>query len=318
MQAGPHGLEPAPDLSQRFKTELKSASGKATVLGNIDWSFIERKPLLDSANMTPADWELCAKDCLDTEGFTGLVIIHGTDTLSYTASALAYLLADTSIPIVITGSQKPLGIANSDALDNLLGAMLSASQSEAGVWVYFHQQLMPAARTVKKDAIHFDGFAAPRVNLSLPTPKPGKALTPQTKIREWTDINVAVVQMLPGYSPQQLSALIETRPKAIILELYGLGTLADQNTSLLAQLLEAQKRNILLVAISQCYIGTIDFNIYAPGRALKQLGVLNARDMTLEAAYCKIMLLFRLGYSENDIRVLFLTPIANEISQIVL
>lgn len=314
MQAGLQGLEPAPGLARRFNTALNASPDMHHSLRNINWTIVERVPLLDSANMTPSDWESISQACLDTEGLSGLIIIHGTDTLSYTASALAYLLAGISIPVVITGSQKPLDVANSDALGNLRGSMLAASKSEAGVWVYFDQQLMPAARTVKKDAIHLNGFAAPRANASLCAQAPGKALKPQVNLRDWVDVSVAVVQMLPGYSVQQLSALIDTRPCAIILELYGLGTLADQDINLLVQLRKAQNRNIVLVAISQCYVGTINFDIYAPGQALKQLGVLNARDMTLEAAYSKLMLLFHLGYSDEEIRQLFLTPIANEMS----
>lgn len=314
MVSGPQGLVPAPGLRRRFEKALINATDTLHSLNNIRWSFVERTPLLDSANMTPSDWESIASACLDTRGLNGMVIIHGTDTLSYTASALAFLLADTSIPIVITGSQKPLDAPNSDALNNLKGAMLSASKGEPGVWVYFDQQLMPAACTVKKDAIHFDGFAAPRTNPSSGARMPGKALLPQTKLRNWADVSVAVIQMLPGYAVQQLAALIDTRPNAIILQLYGLGTLADQNSELLVQLSKARSKNIMLVAISQCYIGTIDFDLYAAGHALKQLGVSNARDMTLEAAYSKLMLLFRLGYSDEDIYPLFLSPIAHEMN----
>ncbi len=314
MLTGTSGLVPAPGLSQRFETALNTAPDKRDSLRNISWSFVERTPLLDSANMTPADWESIALDCLDIEGLAGLIIIHGTDTLAYTASALAYLLAGISIPVIITGSQQPLGVTSSDALDNLQGAMLAACRGEAGVWVYFHQQLMLAARTVKKNAIHFDGFAAPRAKPALCALANEKPLTPQAMPRDWADVNVAVVQMLPGYSMQQLSALIDTRPNAIILALYGLGTLADQNTKLLALLATARDSNIVLVAISQCYIGTIDFDRYQPGQALKQLGVINARDMTLEATYCKLMLLFRMGYPCVEIPKLLCSSIANEIS----
>ena len=313
MVAGSQGLVPAPDLHRRFEKALSAAPDISHSLRNISWSFIERTPLLDSANITPSDWESIARACRDTRGLSGLVIIHGTDTLYYKASALAFLLADTSIPVVITGAQKPLDVADGDALSNLQGAMLAASKYDAGVWVYFDRQLMPAARTVKKDAIHSDGFAAPRATPPY-AQMPGKALSPQATLRDWSDISVVVVHMLPGYSVKQPSALINTHPDAIILELYGMGTLADQNSELLLQLANARNNNIVLVAISQCYIGTIDFDLYAPGQALKQLGALNAQDMTLEAAYSKLMLLFRLGYPDEDIRQLFLSPIASEMS----
>lgn len=328
MQTSAQGLVPAGDLEPRFRQALANNHDITHQLQNISWSLIERSPLLDSANIVPADWESIARDCRRYGNMQGLVVVHGTDTLAYTASALAFFLHDFAIPVVITGAQYPLGTGAGDAVDNLSGALLAASNTPAGVWVYFHQQLMPASRVVKKDATSLNGFSAPREalckqppSLKMP-PTNGPMLSPvspgggslQSAPRNWPDIHIATVLIQPGYSARQFSALLQSKPDAIILSLYGIGTLADLNHPLLTLLEQAIRLDIVLVAVSQCYIGNIDFDVYRTGHALKKLGVLSAADMTLEAAYSKLAVLFRLGYSIADIRQLFVRPIANEMT----
>jgi L-asparaginase len=314
MRAGKHGLVPAPDLAARLKVLLDASSRYKKQLDAINWSLTETAPLLDSANIVPADWEAMARLCLEHKQADAIIFVHGTDTLAYTSSALAYLLPAIDIPVIITGSQKPLEAPDSDALDNLAGAMLEASRAKPGVQVYFDFRLMPGARVVKKDAIHFAGFDTPRL------PASAKRSTTiqigwQTSHRNWDSIEVACVPMVPGYRPSHLTALIATRPDAMILSLYGLGTFADQNKALLDALATAQKQGIIVVAISQCYIGYIDFSVYATGAQLNRLGVLSGRDITLEAAYTKLMVLLRLGYPAGQIKTLFEQNLSNDISE---
>ncbi len=313
MRAGEHGLVPAPDLATRLKVLLDASSEYNKPLDAINWSLTETTPLLDSANIVPADWEAMAKLCLEHKQADAIIFVHGTDTLAYTSSALAFLLPTIDIPIIITGSQKPLEAPDSDALDNLAGAMLEAGRAKPGVWVYFDFRLMPGARVVKKDAIHFAGFDTPRLPASAEHGTTTR-IDWQGSRRDWDSTEVAYVHMVPGYRPSHLTALIATRPDAIILSLYGLGTLADNNTALLDALGSAQKQGIIVVAISQCYIGNIDFSVYATGAQLARLGILSGRDITLEAAYTKLMILFRLGYSARQIRALFEQNLSNEMS----
>jgi len=304
MQAGAHGLVPASGLAARINVLLDASSKYKNQLDDIEWSLTENTPLLDSANIVPDDWEHMAKLCLEHKGADAIVIIHGTDTLAYTSSALAFLLQDINIPVIVTGSQKPLHAPDSDALNNLIGAMLEARQVPPGLWVYFDHRLMSGVRTVKKDAIHFDGFDTPRL---LQGSKAGvsEKIMWQASARDWDAIQITNVHMMPGYPVRHLNALIEARPDAIILSIYGLGTFADQNIALLEALHKAREQNIIVVAISQCYIGYVDFSVYATGRQLTALGVLSGRDITLEAAYTKLMVLFRLGYTIEQIKDLF-------------
>ena len=313
MHTGDNGLVPAPGLAQRLKALLGASSRYKKQLEEIDWILTECTPLLDSANIVPADWERISEQCLAHKQADAIVMVHGTDTLAYTSCALAYLLQNIDIPVIITGSQQPLESPGSDALGNLVGAMLKARQTRPGVWVYFDQRLMPGARVVKKDAIHFAAFDTPRLLRSNEN-KATTQITWQTTPREWDSIQVANIHMMPGYQARYLDALLATQPNAIILSLYGLGTLADQETELLEALRTAHEQGIIMVAISQCYVGRIDFSVYATGAQLARIGVLNGRDITLESAYTKLMVLFRLGYSISQIEALFEQNINHEMS----
>ncbi len=318
MEPSDQGLVPARNLAQHFEQALNQAPDLKADLSHVQWSITSLPVLLDSANIQPQHWEALAKQCIaitiDETKIDGIVIIHGTDTLAYTASALAYFLSDIKLPVIITGSQKPLYQTQnslSDALDNLSGSLLIAGKTKAGVYVFFHDMLMPAARVVKKDAISFDGFATPRLSENITRTKP-YALNWQNQNRPWASCHVAIVYMMPGFKPAQLKAIIETQPSAIILSLYGAGTLPDQDPELIETLTYAQAQNIILVGVSQCYIAKVDFSIYAAGNILHSLGVLNGKDLTLEAAYTKLMVLLRMGYTNDDIKHLFITPLVGE------
>jgi len=315
MRPTEHGLVPASGLDSRLKTSLATSARYERVLDEITWSLTECSPLLDSANIIAEDWDRLAAQCLEHQQFDAIIIVHGTDTLAYTSSALAFLLLEIDIPIIVTGSQKPLEVPGSDALDNLVGAMLEAARAKAGVWVYFAQRLMPGARVVKKDAIDFAGFDTPRLRHTPTTPDSAQ-IGYQSTPREWASIQIVFAHMWPGYSAEHLNALIATRPDAIVLSLYGLGTLANQNEPLLLALHSAQKQGIVVVAISQCYIGSIDFSVYATGAQLAQLGVRSGRDITLEAAYAKLMVLFRMAYPCEQVKDLFETVLTHEMSEI--
>jgi L-asparaginase len=319
MEQRKNGLTPAPGLEERFKLALNAQPDLRNQLESIRWSLLENRDLLDSANIDPTDWEALAEQCLEIAGNSvlkvdAIIIIHGTDTLAYTSSALAFFLQRVKIPVILTGSQKPLGAPHSDALDNLIGAMLKAQNTQPGVWVYFNQQLMPGARVVKKDAISFAGFAAPRIHGSKPVEVCPPPIIRQSTVRRWSSIKVATVHMLPGYDYSLLQAIIDSHPQAIILSLYGLGTLANQNSELLDTLDAACHSGIILVAVTQCYIGYIDYSIYASGAELDRLGILSGRDITLEAAYAKLMVLLRFGYSQTQLKCLFAQNLADEMS----
>lgn len=311
MLPGDLGLAPASKLSNRIRRALKERPTLNTKLLDIDWAISERKPLLDSANMLPADWESIAKSCSDTKDARAIIVIHGTDTLAYTACALAYFLAKIKIPVILTGSQRPLEAKDSDALDNLSGALLAANNVDAGVWVYFHHQLMPAARVVKKDALSDDGFATPKLRTPFQAGEPKLAW--QNTPRPWSTLIIPIIHLSPGFQAEQLNALIANKPSAIVLVLYGQGTFNNENTALISALKKAHQKDIVLVAVSQVYIGQIDFSLYAAGAELDDIGVISGQDMTLEAAYTKLMVLFRLGYTVKLIKQLFGQSIAGEI-----
>ena len=198
MQESAHGLVPAPGLAARLNAQLDANSELNQQAAQVQWSLFENDPLLDSANIVPENWETIAEQCRDSQAYQGIIVIHGTDTLAYTASALAFLLQHIDIPIILTGAQKPLGVTAGDALHNLVGAMLAARRAEPGVWVYFHHQLMPGARVVKKDAISFQGFTAPRLTpLALNEPPSVVHIDRQAQVRDCSAVKVATSHLLP-------------------------------------------------------------------------------------------------------------------------
>jgi len=301
MQAGKQGLTPAGGLDRRLRVALKESALPHHALTGISWKVHENPVLLDSANIGPTDWETLARQCREMQDIDAIVIIHGTDTLAYSACALAFFLQATRIPVVLTGSQLPLGTAKSDALDNISGAMQHAANGRPGVWVYFDRQYMPAARVVKKDALSFRGFSAPRAGPDSVDAVNHLSIDWQPVPRKWSAVQIASAHMVPGYSVNQLIALISSQPNAIILSLYGRGTFPDRNQALMQALIRARQQGILLVAVSQCYIASIDLSIYATGTGLGRIGVLSGRDITFEAAYAKLMVLYRLGYPPEEI-----------------
>ena len=312
MQSGVQGLEPASDLERRIRAMSAKTPEETTRLKEIDWTLSEITPLLDSANITPADWQTMADTCFNNAQAEGIVIVHGTDTLAYSACALAYLLSGITIPVIITGSQKPLEARGSDALGNFNGALLAAASAPPGAWVYFDNRLLPAARTVKKNALAYDGFDAPKL---LNDFHPGSiVLNKQASPKPWETLNIPIAHLCPGFHAAQMLGFIDNKPQAVVLALYGLGTLANQNRALIDALQLAQQKDIVIVAVSQCYISRIDFTQYAAGAELEGLGVVSGLDMTLEAAYTKLMVLFHLGYSNTQIRRMLNQSIAGEIN----
>lgn len=312
MQASEKGLVPSPDLQARVLKEIDSSAEYRSQLDSFAWDWAEQEPLLDSAQMTPHHWEAIQNDCLKAQNFDAIIIIHGTDTLSYTANALAFLLAGENLRIIITGSQIPLGMPGSDALGNFMGALRATKRIKSGVWVYFDQDVLPAVRTVKRDAIGKKGFAAPRLTNKNPYISTF-SLSKQENQRRWRDISVSVLQMMPGLPNHHFDEILSGKPQAVILSLYGMGTLNSADQHLMKNITAAISQNIIVVAISQCYIGRVELDTYAAGSPLLDMGVLSAGDMTLEAAYCKLMVLFRLGYTVDEIKILFVRSILGEL-----
>ncbi|SDN91542.1 asparaginase [Vreelandella arcis] len=328
MRAGRHGLTPAGDIESRL----------THALGQLPLSQQQALPpyevfsypdLIDSSAITPGHWTQLANDIAQRiADYQGVVVIHGTDTLSWTAASLAYQLQGLDRAVILTGAMQPLEAPDSDALDNLYGALRCAREpGMQEVAIYFHGKLLRGARATKQHSEAVDAFSSPnypllgeRVGDDI-VHYPSRSLAEQQRGAprfELPDYNAlgegAIIRLAlwPGITAWQLAAwLDDSRVKGGLLQLWGAGNLPD-DPSLLAVLAKASGEGKLLAAISQCPQGSIHLGAYAAGQGLHDAGVLSGDDMTPEAAFGKLVHLAAQPLSEDDRRQRFLMPLVGE------
>lgn len=303
------GLAPAGGFEVRLREALK---GRAEV--TLDWRFAELQPLLDSANMTQANW-LAMRDAIveavEQGGHDGVLVLHGTDTLAYSAAALSFLLLGLDVPVVLTGSMQPMGAPDSDAPSNLLGALQALEGGvEKGVWLYFNGQMMHGARVTKLRSDAYDAFAV------LPRERQGaRAVSMPIELdyrQPRQPVSLALLPLFPGLRAEHLRALLGGGVQALLLECYGSGTGPSDNEELLTALREARARGVVLAAISQCPQGHVAFDVYAAGSRLRDAGLISGGGMTREAALGKLFSLIGSGLASSEVERLFALDLCGE------
>lgn len=249
---------------------------------------------MDSANMQPPDWLKLAREVhRELPRYDGIVVVHGTDTMAYTASALALLLGPLPKPVVLTGSQKPLVDIRTDARQNLVDAALVATLAVPEVSIVFHSRALRGARATKKDAWGFDAFdspqLAPLVELGLDVEVASHVRAPAElgPFDDRLEPRVLAVRVFPGLDPLIIRGAIRAGVKGLVLEGYGTGNVPE---SLLPALEEARARNVPVVVVSQCLRGFVDLRRYEAGVLADDAGAISAKDMTVEAAVAKLMI----------------------------
>ena len=273
----------------------------------------EYSPLIDSSDMGPGDWAMLARDIESNYyHFDGFVILMGTDTMAYTASALSFMLQNLGKPVVLTGSQIPLREPYNDARKNLIFAIIFASSDTVNeVTIFFHDRLIRGCRATKVNTSKLLAFDSPNLdplaeiginveeNAHLFRPPPRGAF----KISTSMDTRMITLRLVPGFDDscikQMINAARDTHLKGLVLQLYGTGNLPSVKDDLVHCLADATAAGVVVVATTQCHTGSVILGHYATGRKLIDAGVISAGDMTLEATTTKLAYL--LGHEDLSI-----------------
>ena len=292
---------------------------------NIDvYSF---SPLIDSSNMTPEFWIRLAEKIRDSyDSYDGFVVLHGSDTMAYTASALSFMLENLGKPVIFTGSQLPMDEVRTDGRENFLSAIEIAASRENGVpvvpevAVFFQNQLLRGNRTTKFNAEHFSAFATfnypplaeagvhIRYNRNLILKANGQPLMVHTKL----DSNVCILKLFPGITENVVrSTLNITGLKALIIETFGSGN-APTAPWFISTLAEAIRKGLVVFNVTQCKSGSVEQGRYQTSHDLDNIGVIGGYDITTESALAKLMYLLGEGYTGAEIRHWLSTPLRGE------
>jgi L-asparaginase len=293
-----------------------------------DTECISFETPIDSSDIDPSLW-VTMVDMIETqyESFDGFVILHGSDTMSYSAAALSFMCENLSKPVIFTGSQLPIGDLRTDAKENLITSIQLAALKENGqpviqeVGLYFEYKLYRGNRTTKINAAHFEAFeslnyaplAQSGVSLEvskslLLKPQKGK----QPKFHKKMDQSVGVLKLFPGISPSFMrSVLFSGGLKAIVLETYGAGN-APTAPWFIAILSEAIQNDLIIVNVTQCSGGSVLMGHYEASKGLEKIQLLNGKDISTEAALAKLMYLLGSGVSKATFKTIFETSLRGE------
>lgn len=320
MRRGERGYAPSPG----HLAELLNAMPELADAAMPELELLEFDPLLDSADMVPADWERIASSIAERYPHVdGVVVLHGTDTMAFTASALSFLLDGLAKPVVVTGSQLPLVEVRSDARENLFAALQLAARDDLHeVCVYFNGKLLRGNRSTKVSASGYDAFDSPNeaplgsvgVDVTL---RSGAARPPQAgplRVHPVRDVTVAALRLFPGIRAELLHNVLQPPVQGVVLETYGAGNAPTREPALLEAVHDATARGVVVVNCTQCLHGRVDMSGYATGAALLDAGVVSGADMTPEAALSKLIWLLSSDLPRSEVARLMQQDVRGELT----
>lgn len=326
MVPSAHGMVPGADLTGA----LSDIAAHHPLEIEPDLHVFDR--LIDSSEADPHDWQAVIDAIRAGEGaYDGFVVLHGTDTLAYTAPALAFALSDVVVPIVVTGAQRSIVESDSDAPGNIAGALAAANARWSGVGLFFDDVLLPGSRATKVSATHLHAFDSPNATPLARVSEGrwdwgGTATGADTRgVGEvsgvgwaapapYTDRDIAVVTFAPGLSPARLRAAVTPAPEVVLMRAYGSGQAPGHGGATSALVEELVEAGVPVLVVSQCTQGAVDLDRYATGAVLARSGAHGVGDMTFEAAYTKLAFLLSQGVTGADIPRWMATNLAGEVT----
>ena len=277
-----------------------------------EWSLLEFDPLLDSSDITYFEWNKIGKTISDNyEKYDGFVVLHGTDTMAYSASALSFMLENLAKPVIFTGSQIPLCELRSDGEMNLINAIsIAASEKVQEVCLYFDGKLLRGNRSTKMSSDRFSAFESPNAphlaNVGIEINYNDNVIcsvkSAAFNFRELVEAHIAVLKVFPGIQFELFSGIFTKQLRGVILETFGAGNIPSYATSLLSLLKTASCNGTGIAACAQCTQGAVNLGTYAVSRPLLDVGVVNGQDMTTEAAITKLHYLFSCDLTSDQIK----------------
>ena len=289
-------------------------------------------PLIDSSDVEPSMWQKIATLIRDSyDDYDGFIVLHGTDTMAYSASALSFMLGNLGKPVIFTGSQLPVGVPRTDGKENLISAVEIASAKDSDgrpmvpeVCVYFNSLLMRGNRSVKVNSEEFSAFRSPNLpplaqagitikynkDIILKAPAPGTPLEVSTEL----DTRVSILKLHPGITKEVVHHILcGKESRAVIIETYGAGN-APTKPWFIDIVSEAAGMGKILVNVTQCLSGSVDMSIYATGKALQKAGVINGYDSTTESCLAKLFYLMGKTSDNEKVKELMAKNLKGEIS----
>jgi len=330
MKRTEDGYQPVPGYLQKLMAEIPQFRNADVP----DYHIEQFDPLLDSSNMTPADWGKIARALVaayrDHDAF---LVIHGTDTMAFTASALSFMLAGFAKPVVVMGSQIPLAETRNDAQESLLTSLILLGKYHArlhDVYLFFDNRLFRGNRSTKVNADGFAAFDSPNlppvgtvgidvdVDWDLANPPhaavPGVDESAGPGVVQVGEATVAAFRLFPGIRAEYLRNVLAPPVQGLVLECFGAGNAPVANRPFMDAIREATRRGVVIVDVPQPLHGSADLSLYATGRALAEAGVVSGYDMTAEAALAKLFFLFELGHAPARVRELMARDLRGELT----
>lgn len=284
---------------------------------------------IDSSNMNPSNWILIAEIIESRyEEFDGFVVLHGSDTMSYTASAVSFLLENLAKPVIFTGSQLPIGDLRTDAKENLITAIEVASTQKndlpviSEVCLYFEYKLYRGNRTTKINAEHFEAFTSPNfqplaesgVHLKFAKQLLEKPNAQKLIVRKQLDDNIVVLKLFPGIRKNVIESILNIEGlKGVVLETYGAGNAMSEEW-FINLLRNAIQKGIQIVNVTQCVGGSVIMGHYETSVEMEKIGIISGKDITSESALAKLMYLLGENTPKYEFKTIFETSLRGEIS----